>query len=385
MPDKRYMHHNAYSIPRWRFMYWLLCDSRLPLHIQQRLLLGPNTQTSVMWSGTLTTLMLTLIALSRHPAPLFWLWFLATLAISGYRAGLHYQVKRQWRQRIATPADQIYLANLLWSTTTGLGTALCLLSGDPVLQVLAIPSMVALAAAAAAFSHGTPRYAILQVLLLDLPLKLAVPFQPEPWFWIFVLQGPFFWMGLRMMIHSLYDMSTQALLGEYHSRRLASLDPLTELFNREGWFREALSIRGPGRTPLPASLLFSDLDGFKTINDTYGHMAGDELLRHIANAMSDALRSDDILARWGGDEFVILLPGTNPEASRIVAQRLIDITTDIEHTYPGIGLSIGLVHCQDWRGMDRNRLERLVAQADQSLYQAKRQGKGCFQELTEQA
>jgi diguanylate cyclase (GGDEF)-like protein len=101
--------------------------------------------------------------------------------------------------------------------------------------------------------------------------------------------------------------------------------------------------------------------------------------------MSEILRHDDILARWGGDEFVILLPGTGPEASRMIAQRLVDTIADIGHAYPGIGLSIGLVHCQDWRGMDRDRLERLVAQADQSLYQAKRQGKGCFQELTEQA
>ncbi|WP_136066525.1 GGDEF domain-containing protein [Modicisalibacter radicis] len=383
MPSKLYMHHNAYSIPHWRFMYWLLCDSRLPLHIQQRLLLGPNTQTSVMWSGTLTTLLLTLIALSRHPAPPFWLWFLATLAISGYRVGLHYQVKRQWRRHIATPADQIYLANLLWSATTGLGTALCLLSGDAVLQVLAIPSMIALASAAAAFSHGTPRYAMLQVLLLDLPLKLAVPFQPELWFWVFVLQGPFFWMALRMMTHSLYDMSTQALLGEYHSRRLASLDPLTERFNREGWFREALVIRGPGRGTLPVSLLFTDLDGFKGINDTYGHMAGDDLLRRVATAMSEILRHDDLLARWGGDEFVILLPGTDPEATRMIAQRLVDAIADLGHAYPGIGLSIGLVHCHDWRGADRERLERLMAQADQALYQAKQQGKGRFQEFNE--
>lgn len=385
MPDKRYMHHNAYSIPRWRFMYWLLCDSRLPLNIQQRLLLGPNTQTSVMWSGTLTTLLLTLIGLYRHPTPLFWLWFLVTLTLTIYRVGLHYQIRKQWRERIANPADQIYLVNLLWCATTGLGTALCLLSGDTVLQVLVIPSMVVFASLAACFSHGTPRYAMLQVLLLDLPLKLAAPFQPEPWFWIFVLQGPFFWMGLYRIIRALDDMSIQALLGEYYSQRRANLDPLTELFNREGWYREALSIRGPGRAPLPVSLLFSDLDGFKYINDTYGHMTGDELLRDIANAMSETLRREDIFARWGGDEFVVLLPGTSPEASRTVAQRLIDITADIGRTYPGIGLSIGLVHCQDWRGMDRDRLERLVAQADQSLYQAKRQGKGCFQELTEQA
>jgi diguanylate cyclase (GGDEF)-like protein len=335
-----------------------------------------------MWSGTISTLLLTFIGLYRHQTSLFWLWFLATLIITIYRIGLHYHINRQWWRRISAPADQIYLANLLWSAATGLGTALCLLSGDPILQVLVIPTMVAFASLAACFSHGTPRYAMLQVMLLDLPLKLAVPFQPEPWFWVFVLQGPFFWLGLYKIIRALDDTSIQALLGEYHSQRRASLDPLTELFNREGWRREVLSIRGPGRTPLPASLLFSDLDGFKTINDTYGHMAGDELLRQIANRMSGALRSDDILARWGGDEFVILLPGTDPEASRLVAQRLIDIATSIEHAYPGIGLSIGMVHCEDWRGTDRERLESLVAQADHALYQAKQRGKGCFQEIS---
>ncbi|GEM_PF-5210400 len=382
MSTKHDMPHNARAMPRWRFFRWLLCNNRLPLHIQRHSPSGPNVQTAVMWSGTISTLLLTFIGLYRHQTSLFWLWFLATLIITIYRIGLHYHINRQWWRRISAPADQIYLANLLWSAATGLGTALCLLSGDPILQVLVIPTMVAFASLAACFSHGTPRYAMLQVMLLDLPLKLAVPFQPEPWFWVFVLQGPFFWLGLYKIIRALDDTSIQALLGEYHSQRRASLDPLTELFNREGWRREVLSIRGPGRTPLPASLLFSDLDGFKTVNDTYGHMAGDELLRQIANRMSGALRSDDILARWGGDEFVVLLPGTDPEASRLVAQRLIDIATSIEHAYPGIGLSIGMVHCEDWRGTDRERLESLVAQADHALYQAKQRGKGCFQEIS---
>lgn len=367
-------------------MQWLLCDSRLPEVIQQRLLSGPSIQSSVMWSGTLSSLLMTLVGLYRHQEPLFLLWFLLTLVFSSYRVWLHYCAQRQWRtQRVATLSDQIHLTNLLWSATTGLGTALCLLSGDAVLQVLSIPSMVVMATATASFAHGTPRFAMLQILLLDLPLKLAVPFQPEPWFWVFLLQAPFFWMAMHMMIHALHATSTQALLGEYHSRRLASLDPLTELLNRDGWFREALAIRGAGRGPFPVSLLYTDLDGFKGINDTYGHTVGDDVLCQVADLMRETYRRHDILARWGGDEFVILLPGIDPESSRVSAQRLIDAVAGISQRYPGLGLSVGVVHCADWRGTDRARLESLLSQADRALYQAKHHGKGRFEELGEPA
>ncbi|WP_304524971.1 diguanylate cyclase [Halomonas sp. I5-271120] len=383
MPHKLYEPQHLYSLPRWRYMSWLLCDSRLPESIQRRLLSGPSIQSAALWSGTFSTLMMACIGLYRHPIPLFWLWFVATLLLSVYRAWLHYYAKRQCHQQhVATPTDRIHLASLLWSATTGLGTALCLLSGDVVLQVLAIPSMVALATATASFAHGTPRYAMLQILLLDLPLKLAVPFQPELWLWVFLVQAPFFWVALHLMVHSLNDTSTQALLGEYQSRRLARLDPLTELLNRDGWFREALAIRSAGRDALPVSLLYADLDGFKGINDSFGHRAGDDLLRYIANEMSHTLRRHDILARWGGDEFVALLPGTNPNTSRLIAQRLIDSVADLSQQYPGVGLSVGVVHCADWRGTDRERLESLIAQADHALYRAKQRGKGCFQEIT---
>lgn len=383
MPYKLYEPQYRYSLPRWRFMYWLLCDGSLPESIQQRLLSGPSIQSAAMWSGTLSTLMMASIALYRHPDIGFWLWFVVTLTLSGYRAWLHCCAKRRWRQkRTTTPTDQIYLANLLWSLATGLGTALCLLSGDAVLQVLAIPSMVALTTASASLSHGTPRYAMLQILLLDLPLKLAVPFQPEPWLWIFLVQGPFFWVALYMMVYTLNDTSKQALLGEYQSRRMARLDPLTELLNRDAWFREALAIRSAGREALPVSLLYADLDGFKGINDTHGHRAGDDLLRYIAHEMSQTLRRHDILARWGGDEFLILLPGATPETSRLIAQRMIDAIGTLRPQYPDLGLSVGIVQCDNWRGTDRERLESLVAQADHALYQAKQRGKGCFQEIS---
>lgn len=355
MPYKLYEPQYRYSLPRWRFMYWLLCDGDLPESIQKRLLSGPSIQSAAMWSGTLTTLAMTGIALYRAPDLWFWLWFVVTLGLSAYRAWLHSRAKHRWRRKSSvTPTDQIYLASLMWSLSTGLGTALCLLSGD----------------------------AVLQILLLDLPLKLAVPFQPEPWFWIFVVQAPFFWGALYLMVHALNDTSTQALLGEYQSRRMARLDPLTELLNRDAWFREALAIRSAGREALPVSLLYADLDGFKGINDTHGHRAGDDLLRYIAHEMSQTLRRHDILARWGGDEFLILLPGATPETSRLIAQRMIDAIGTLRPQYPDLGLSVGIVQCDNWRGTDRERLEALIAQADHALYQAKQNGKGCFQEIS---
>ena len=73
MSTKHDMPHNARAMPRWRFFRWLLCNNRLPLHIQRHSPSGPNVQTAVMWSGTISTLLLTFIGLYRHQTSLFWL------------------------------------------------------------------------------------------------------------------------------------------------------------------------------------------------------------------------------------------------------------------------------------------------------------------------
>jgi two-component system cell cycle response regulator len=117
-----------------------------------------------------------------------------------------------------------------------------------------------------------------------------------------------------------------------------------------------------------------DLDTFKEINDRRGHDAGDRFLRECADAIKRSSRSPDIACRWGGDEFCVLLPQTDIDAARVIAERIRREITGLAPTVPGIQptISVGIsTYPNDFEG----DLDDLVKRADQALYRAKREGK----------
>ena len=125
-------------------------------------------------------------------------------------------------------------------------------------------------------------------------------------------------------------------------------------------------------------LLFIDLDGFKAVNDTYGHATGDLVLKGVAERVQAALRKEDVLARLGGDEFVILLEEvTGREGAEHVAQIALDAIRNIKEAggHPvEISASIGIsATCGDW-GVE-GAADALLAEADQAMYVAKQAGK----------
>jgi diguanylate cyclase (GGDEF)-like protein len=154
----------------------------------------------------------------------------------------------------------------------------------------------------------------------------------------------------------------------------ARVDRLTGLFNYRRMI-ETLSkeIRRSQRYGNPLALIMVDLDGLKSVNDRFGHVAGDALLRHVARKISAALRQVDSAARIGGDEFSVLLPATDLEGARQVAQRILTaIRTDapvISQKPLPIAVSVGVAQWED--GWDENRL---IQAADEAMYTAKRQG-----------
>ena len=162
-------------------------------------------------------------------------------------------------------------------------------------------------------------------------------------------------------------------------RFLAHQDPLTELPNR----RAALdgicaSLERNGQT-LPTTVLFVDLDRFKAINDTFGHAGGDDLLRQIAGRLGSVLRGEDMVARFGGDEFVICLEGAaSPAAVRAIVDKLIDalrVPFRIGQSDVSISASIGVAASEkNWIGVG-DTANLLVHQADVAAYEAKRQGR----------
>lgn len=144
----------------------------------------------------------------------------------------------------------------------------------------------------------------------------------------------------------------------------ARRDPLTGLLNRRGW-EDALGAemaRARRRTE-PLSMLILDLDGLKAFNDTAGHQAGDELLASASRTWQSRLRPTDVLARYGGDEFVVLLPGCDEAAAVHVAEGLL---ADLP---AGGSCSVGAAQ---WNGLETG--DGLVARADAAMYDGKRAG-----------
>jgi diguanylate cyclase (GGDEF)-like protein len=119
------------------------------------------------------------------------------------------------------------------------------------------------------------------------------------------------------------NQRAQLMAGEIRAKGEARIDPLTQLGNRRG-FDEALGrhINLAQRTGAPLSIVVADLDDFKTINDRFGHLSGDQVLRAAAQALGRALRGHDESFRWGGDEFALILPQTDLTGAEVVCERV---------------------------------------------------------------
>lgn len=175
-------------------------------------------------------------------------------------------------------------------------------------------------------------------------------------------------------------MTTAMLVGELE--HMASTDPLTRLYNRRVFLKwcERELLRSQ-RSAVPFSLLMVDLDHFKRINDRFGHQTGDEVLCAAVEQMQDSIRGIDVLCRWGGEEFAVLLPNARPEATLIVAERIREniqkVTLSAARTPEQVDeafrvtVSIGAA---TYRDLD-DGLTAMVQRADRALYEAKSAGR----------
>lgn len=161
-------------------------------------------------------------------------------------------------------------------------------------------------------------------------------------------------------------------------QKLAITDGLTGLYNRRGFFElSQREVERAERFDRAYSVIILDIDHFKAINDTHGHETGDQVLEKLAGRLSAQLRKVDILGRYGGEEFSILLPETNSAGAREVAERLrrciADEPMDTSQGRLNITISVGLATLTD----NTLTLEQTLKRADLALYQAKESGRNC--------
>ena len=171
----------------------------------------------------------------------------------------------------------------------------------------------------------------------------------------------------------------ERLRAEGELRKLALSDPLTGLANRAR-FQQALQTRmqSDSDSDRHFAIMMLDIDRFKSVNDSLGHPAGDELLRHAARRLASVLRGRDLLTRLGGDEFAILQDeGCRPESVQMVAARIVDVLAQPFEIYGqivNVGASVGVVIAPS----DGDTTDQLMRNVDLALYKAKADGRGRF-------
>ncbi len=184
---------------------------------------------------------------------------------------------------------------------------------------------------------------------------------------------------LCLIVYDVTDQAVTTLNLEQVNEELAILsqtDGLTQLFNRTHWESRLLAeYKRWTRTQHPCSLVMLDIDHFKHVNDEYGHMAGDEVIKHLSRLIHHHVRETDICGRYGGEEFAIILPNTTLEQAKVLAERLRLAVQQSEVKYNDLLLnytiSIGIAEIHP----AIKTYEAWIECADAALYQAKESGR----------
>jgi diguanylate cyclase (GGDEF)-like protein len=154
---------------------------------------------------------------------------------------------------------------------------------------------------------------------------------------------------------------------------LASIDSLTGLSNRRSILDKATHLERSRQHTGSLSLLMIDVDHFKSINDRFGHQVGDDVLRRVSEVLRTQVRTTDIVGRYGGEEFLVLMPDTGTDGALLVAEKLCATVAERITLPDRITVSIGVATTSE-RDMT---LDRTLTRADEALYQAKADGRNC--------
>jgi diguanylate cyclase (GGDEF)-like protein/PAS domain S-box-containing protein len=178
---------------------------------------------------------------------------------------------------------------------------------------------------------------------------------------------------LQTQANELFQMQEQF-------RILASRDELTGLYNRRALYEHAeWAFLDACRRRECISILLIDVDNFKKVNDSFGHLVGDTVLATIATVLQDTSRAHDFVARYGGEEMVVLLPNTNIEDSQLTGERIRLAVMDSTNLFVNVTVSIGAATVDACSDISEPlmALKDLLAQADKALYLAKHNGRNC--------
>ena len=315
-----------------------------------------------------------------HQVILVWLGLLAVSSLlrlkmfmEWFRCPSSERTPARWERRYAVT---LMLSAGIW----GVGALAVMPTDDRLSQALVMLFTVGMSVSAVS-CYSAYRYLTLGSMgLVLLPCTLWLLFQPSSMqvgvavavlvFSTFVVSAT---RKLSDALEKAFRLTRQMERAHNISTRAAQTDELTGLMNRRAFFEHAHLLYAQCRhNSQPLCALMLDMDHFKEINDTYGHQAGDQVLRQIGGVISASFRQTDVYGRLGGEEFAVLLPNTSLETARNIAEQLIRAISGLAaEPVHGLTASLGVASI---RSLDQD-LHSLMNTADKALYRAKAQGR----------
>ncbi|WP_315140511.1 GGDEF domain-containing protein [Achromobacter marplatensis] len=373
------MNHDEriYSLPRWPATQWLVHPGGdVPAEIRVALIGGLFGSLPIFFGGIINTLLVAALITFRHPEPAFLLWLALEMLVCLSRIKVLVSARKAASANLPTPTDLYVVLALLWASSVGYGTFISLISGDWIAATVACLSAASMVGGICVRNFGAPRMSAVMVALSVGPCALGALFTQEPIFWLVLVQVPLYMTSMSMASYRLNGMLVSTMLAERENERHARQDSLTGLLNRHGLFLaldQAVAEARPGHREF--AVLYLDLDGFKAVNDTHGHAAGDALLKQVSERLSALMPDGAVAARIGGDEFVLLIR-QNPDCeAQAVGERIVQSVSqpyDLEQENPiFIGGSVGIALIPR-HGADT---AAVLHAADRALYLAKSAGK----------
>jgi diguanylate cyclase (GGDEF)-like protein len=363
------------GLPQRHATRWLVDPGReVPEAIRLSLFNSLYGSVPIFLGGIFNTLLVSSAIAARNPTPLFLAWAGAELLLACVRLPVMLAGRRAIAAGRAGPSDLYILLALCWAASVGFGSFICLTSGDWVVAALACLSGAAMVGGVCFRNFAAPRLVGAMIFLSLGPCALGGVLSGEPILMITAVQIPVYLGTMTLAAFRMNRMLVERMQAELEKDRRARHDALTGLMNRAGLAAE-LERRAAFPEEAGVAYHFLDLDGFKRVNDTLGHGAGDRLLVEVADRLRAVTGDHDIVARIGGDEFLIVSPGAEPRAARALGHRVIEALSAEPYVLGDRGVDIGVSVGIALSGEHGEAFACLIEAADAALYQAKARGR----------
>jgi len=354
---------------------WFLQSGGSPEpQVQQELIGSINHSVSLAALTSVFILALGLVAALTLSEWWGFAWVLSELCFMSLRVSLQYRFKRYGDPGVLL---RICRVSSLWSMTTGLALLMCIMSGDVMLMILASNLIFAMIGGMSSVLMGVLRLYQLLILAVAGPtIIFGLTQESEEWMPVLSVAIALYLMAMILIARKQHRLLRGKIEAEYHNRQLLNIDPLTNLANRRRLRAVLAGLQTV--TGRRATVFYLDLDGFKSVNDTQGHDAGDTVLKEVARRLLRLNRDCDLVCRLGGDEFLVLVEGLSPNQAEAKAQTMVAALREPYETGEGeqavIGVSIGVASVPD----NSRTAEPLITLADEALYAAKNSGKNTY-------